>query len=398
MGELKKKSPFPKRLWSIVFWLFALGNILAALFGIFSIFLFFLVVFGTAGALYRITNPIFPRVRTIILPVVLLIISGELILRTRGGLDSYTEAMGSWSYTSPYHNLTYAGKSWVHNRTPNSTKTENRGEYDYRLVTNSDGLRDIMRPIKKDKGVYRIIALGASLTEGLGVSSLDKTWVKILEHNLNDELTGSQIEVFNGGVADSDPFFELVLLKDKLLKYKPDLVIVSVDMSDLVDVYVRGGNERFRKDSTVTFKRGPWYEPLFGMSYLARLYVFRVMEEDWLFRTAEEQADAAERSQLLIYRCLEEFQLLAEKEKFQLMVLLQPLEVEIQSKEYNLTYLGDLLKRNPDIYTYDAWQDLIAVEPGLKLYWPRNRHFTETGNAIFATLLQKELIRKQILN
>ncbi|MBL4577860.1 MAG: hypothetical protein JKX74_05270, partial [Flavobacteriales bacterium] len=221
MGELKKKSPFPKRLWSIVFWLFALGNILAALFGIFSIFLFFLVVFGTAGALYRITNPIFPRVRTIILPVVLLIISGELILRTRGGLDSYTEAMGSWSYTSPYHNLTYAGKSWVHNRTPNSTKTENRGEYQYTLVTNSDGLRDTIHSIKKDKGVYRIIALGASLTEGLGVSSLDKTWVKILEHNLNDELTGSQIEVFNGGVADSDPFFELVLLKDKLLKYRP---------------------------------------------------------------------------------------------------------------------------------------------------------------------------------
>jgi hypothetical protein len=45
------------------------------------------------------------------------------------------------------------------------------------------------------------------------------------------------------GVAGSDPFYEYRLLVDKLLACQPDLVMTVVNVSDVIDVIVRGGKD-----------------------------------------------------------------------------------------------------------------------------------------------------------
>lgn len=112
------------------------------------------------------------------------------------------------------------------------------------FAINHQGMRaDHDVPYQKAAGVKRIVSLGDSFTIGYEVEA-DKTFNAVLERDLN--AAGIKTEVLNCGVSGFSNAEECLYLERELLKYDPDLVLVSFFPNDLVD-NVRSG--LFRLDA-----------------------------------------------------------------------------------------------------------------------------------------------------
>jgi len=104
--------------------------------------------------------------------------------------------------------------------------------------TNSLGLRDreVTRP--KPPGVFRVLMLGDSFTEGAGLP-IETTVAKRVEAALNGHGCRTTVEVLNAGVASYSPILEYLQLKHMGLALQPDLVVLNFDMTDVHDDWVR---------------------------------------------------------------------------------------------------------------------------------------------------------------
>lgn len=100
---------------------------------------------------------------------------------------------------------------------------------------NADGLNERYEyPIKKSDGVYRIVTVGDSFTEGLFVDTKDN-YPEQLEDILNNSLqcqTYSKFEVINLGVSGYDMQYSLERFRKKGVVYRPDLVIYLTGEDD----------------------------------------------------------------------------------------------------------------------------------------------------------------------
>lgn len=98
----------------------------------------------------------------------------------------------------------------------------------YTITINGDTLNERRNySEEKPKGVYRIVALGDSLTYGLYVNTADN-WTELLEDKLNSQLKCKKyqkIEVINLGVYAYDLQYEVERYRLRGQKYNPDLVI-----------------------------------------------------------------------------------------------------------------------------------------------------------------------------
>ena len=105
------------------------------------------------------------------------------------------------------------------------------------IKTNLKGLRDYEFPEKKPEGVFRIIVLGDSITEGHAID-IESTYPKKLEKLLNKGKPTRKHEVINCGVTGYNTFQELIFLKEKGIKYQPDLVIVGFCPNDIIKPFI----------------------------------------------------------------------------------------------------------------------------------------------------------------
>jgi len=95
---------------------------------------------------------------------------------------------------------------------------------------------DIQR--QKPPGVYRIFMVGDSNTQGFVNPS--NRWVTIVGSELNkragrDGSQRSPYEVINAGRVSYSPLLYYLHIKNQILSYSPDLVVINVDMSDCRD-------------------------------------------------------------------------------------------------------------------------------------------------------------------
>lgn len=129
----------------------------------------------------------------------------------------------------------------------------------------SQGLNDKVYPIKKDKGIFRIAVVGDSMSFGWKVGARD-SFPKALEAMLNAE-GGRKFEVINFSVPGYNTAQEYELIKDKVIKFNPDMVIVNFCWNDVqICNYIK---------PKITFTN--W---LYNRSYLVRLLLWRL---DWRF-------------------------------------------------------------------------------------------------------------------
>jgi hypothetical protein len=101
------------------------------------------------------------------------------------------------------------------------------------LPTNGDGIKGVRESSEFREEDFNIIFLGDSfvynsLPGGISIPEL-------LEKRLNERLQTQHIKVVNFAWPSSSPFLSLRLLRDLGEKYRPDLVLLGLDMTDFHD-------------------------------------------------------------------------------------------------------------------------------------------------------------------
>lgn len=109
---------------------------------------------------------------------------------------------------------------------------------------NSQGFRDVEHTQEKDPGTYRVLVLGDSFTEASQVPMQDTFW-RLLQSKADAE--DLQLEVITMGISSWSTGQELLAYECYGRQYKPDLVLLNFNDSDL-------GDNAFRQDPfTPTF-------------------------------------------------------------------------------------------------------------------------------------------------
>ncbi|MFT3770516.1 MAG: GDSL-type esterase/lipase family protein [Minicystis sp.] len=103
-------------------------------------------------------------------------------------------------------------------------------------TTNEDGLRTRYSRAQFLGFRRRIAVLGDSFTFGLGVDQ-DAAFPQAIEAMLRGREGGDDLAVLNAGVTSHSPFVERRLLEQTVLSYRPQLVIMVLDATDIGDDY-----------------------------------------------------------------------------------------------------------------------------------------------------------------
>jgi lysophospholipase L1-like esterase len=103
------------------------------------------------------------------------------------------------------------------------------------VAFNGFGYRDAERSPQPAPGTVRILALGDSVTFGMGVAQ-DRTYPKQTEVLLNNAASrpqGAPVEVLNLGMPGYNTLHQLALLRELGLGLKPDVVVVGFLYNDI---------------------------------------------------------------------------------------------------------------------------------------------------------------------
>lgn len=354
---------------------------------------------------------------TLLITVITIILSGigsEILLRVRCSYCTWTET-NNGSYVSPYKEPTRRNNWYWLVRPPNKRMSYGQLEFDYELRTNSFGIRDIQHSVEKADNEFRIIGIGDSWTEGQG-AIFDNTYLKILERSLNANSERTKFSVINGGIAGSDPLYGYNLLRDKLLQFKPDLVTLTINASDISDILTRGGKERFLRDGTVQYAEPPADEKLFALSHLYRFIGRRLLGYDWFglnpIAQKRKNADAV----ITLRTTLADFQNLASREGFKFVVILHPSYQELRTKHYSFDakglkkYMRNAAIEFVDLLVYFAQIAPKNVMPNQKsniaslkdrfyksLFWEKDLHHNGDGYKRFAEGLEAYLRERNLI-
>jgi hypothetical protein len=160
---------------------------------------------------------------------------------------------------------------------------------------NSDGMRDRERGVPKPPNTIRIAVLGDSFTEAREVA-LEHTFCSVLEGLLGKCQTfhAKRVEVLNFGVSGYGTAQELLMLRHKVWKYGPDIVLLQF----------YAGNDVFNNHRQLNTSPPPEMAPYFVYqgeelvldSSFRRLPALR----PWYLRWRGWTADAMNRSRVLL--------------------------------------------------------------------------------------------------
>lgn len=119
---------------------------------------------------------------------------------------------------------------------PSMKKLDNVRSIPYFLITNKQSWAEEydIEP-KKPDNVYRIFYVGDSSVQGVVAGEYKMT--EIVERELNRAHMDKDIkfEVINTGTSSYSFIQYYLLIKTKLLEYAPDLVVLNIDMTDVVN-------------------------------------------------------------------------------------------------------------------------------------------------------------------
>jgi lysophospholipase L1-like esterase len=119
---------------------------------------------------------------------------------------------------------------------PDSQAEIRTRDFAYIQHVNHLGLRGRETTVEKPAGTRRILMLGDSFTMGKGVED-DETFSVLVEGTLKTSLEacgGGALEVLNGGIDSYAPVLSYIQLDRDLARLAPDLVVLNLDHSDLI--------------------------------------------------------------------------------------------------------------------------------------------------------------------
>lgn len=295
-------------------------------------------------------------------------------------------------YNSPY---CAEGESWYHIYQPNRSRWITKSEYNYERIANSLGYSDPEWAMNKKNGEKRVLALGDSFTEGDG-APYDSSYVSQLRNRTKAD---SLVYIMNAGVCGSDPFINFVNYRDRLSPYQPDVILQTLSSGDInVDLIVRGGMERFLPEGKVQFRKGPWFEPIYALSFISRFYFNALGYNQLLLR----DTDIAIHKKVLDEQVIELFKsysALAKKNNCRLIIVLQPFLGEVKLNQYSYDFSKIMAALNSidnlnviDLLPFYKTQIKSRNTSPESFYWPLDGHHNGKGYAMMADGIYAALI------
>ena len=101
------------------------------------------------------------------------------------------------------------------------------------VTTNSLGFRGSEFSKDKSDKTYRIFAVGGSTTHGATLVNDDETWPVYLQQKFNQIDLEVTVEVINVGIMAATTEQEYKMVKDRLVDYNPDLIIMYDGWNDI---------------------------------------------------------------------------------------------------------------------------------------------------------------------
>lgn len=409
INKLFRSNHLPLSIYSITFGLVVIslfiflkfpGNIITFIILLFQIWLFFILFFQIIFSVFKLNRNLKINIflsTTVFMLGILLI---EIFLRYAiSAYSTYLEKDGFFSYISLFETKRegerdpYIERYYVHK--PNSNCTISLTEFDYVLKTNSLGLRNEEISLIKDTNEFRIICIGDSFTEGFGTDE-EYSWPRILERELSGKIKNKKIKIINAGTAGSDVVFEYTFLTEKLLNFSPDMVINALNTSDISDMAVRGGFERFKSENIVEYKSPPSWEPLYARSYICRHMIHDLFQLNELFIPKSRAKDEISNSANLINSTLRQFKDLSEKRGFVYVTILHPYDDQIFKKNDYYSALTNSISVI-DGLNYHNLLDYFKNDCGLnndnlnQFYWKIDKHYNSKGYDLMAKGIAKYL-------
>ncbi len=271
---------------------------------------------------------------------------------------------------------------------PDSKRRVNRGEYSFIHTYNELGLRGKLPRLQKSTNEIRIVLLGDSFIEGDGTPD-DSTISVLLEQKLNAENTRYKFSVINGGISGSNPIYELQFLRNKLMRFNPDMIVASVFSNDLWDIHV------MRHQNTLPLEEYP-----FAISHIFRLFYFGIMKYNDFSCLNPPQRTKKLRETLLHY--LQDDLMIAQKQfknqGIDMLTMYIPTKEEVMNRNVFLAqkqHISGSIKYDVNILKqFDVnGNNQKSKLPG-RYYWNNDAHFRPAGYNLVATILSEKI--KQI--
>ena len=317
-------------------------------------------------------------------------------------------------------------------------------EFAVPIYTNTLGLRDheyyYNYGITKPDDVFRILALGDSFTWGAHGTTLDETFVKVLEAKLNQNVDlGAEIkkvEVVNAGVRGYSPDQEVAYLKTNGLKLTPDLVTLNFYVNN--DFSGNGAKGEMRvndKGQLVLTRQGKGYIERTREFILEKSHAYRLMEKGVVSLSAKfigenvvaKVAKWDTKKELFAplsedfrqdvketYTVLEEANNLLLKKGVDFVIVLIPAKYQVDDKLWDI-FLdennfkeGDVQRDRPQeiIKKFAEKRNILVIDllPSMQennndnnFFWNLNPHFNKLGNEVAGEIIFEELKKTKFI-
>lgn len=385
----------------LTIYLFLLGSLLFLLFngssGYVTGLLLMPAVFWLGDALFRQFRPSWRRSRWRVsywsALVALILLETVLRFGVRKHL-AYAEQNGNLYYSSPFlqHRIDGLLRRSLEGETDtrlklgprNQTVVDSKPEFTYSYRFNALGLRDRDYPLDSLTGKKVILCLGDSFCEGVGAPP-GMSWPHQLQRHM--QRIDTSVVVINGGIQGSDVFFECYKLEHLLADaYQPQSVILSVNSTDLHDVVIRRGRERFAGATGLHYRKPPWWEYLYGFSMITRFVVHDVFQVGPdLFTPQRRAALNQQASQAIGDALVNDFAGFARENRIEPLVVFHPMYYEIEG---DLNPFADCISRLdaagiPYLDLYAAFRALPDTALA-NIHWPLDMHYNEKGYGLMA--------------
>lgn len=334
--------------------------------------------------------------------LVLVLLTTESVLRF--GVKkklTYNENLGFPEYQSLYSQrscLKSKKKSKpverLYSYDPNSSRVESNVDFTYNHYYNNLGLRDDALEMAKRENEFRIICLGDSYTEGVGAPQ-DSSWVALLEKQLQSSDSTQFFNCINGGKAGADPIYNYINLKERLIRYHPNLILLTINNTDFSDLITRNGFDRI-VDGKVNERYGPWWEPLYATSFIFRHIAMDRFHVTFQLLTPKQLEKRGDKAYELIEESINKTAKLAKENHSEFAVIFHPAVQELYARQTMMDYFVQHLMRTYDykiIYLLPCLSNKMAKEgkEPQDYFWLHDRHFNCKGYELFATCVFEEI-------
>ncbi len=270
------------------------------------------------------------------------------------------------------------------------------GHYIYNTLLSSQGLRDREFNLTKANNTIRIAILGDSFTFGNGIENTNATYPKVLEETLIK--TGNKnIEVINFGMSGLNILDIYWILKYKVLKYRPDIVLYGFYENDVdfylynIDLdYCRLLEQDSNKFAIKTFLESRLNNIMTKMIPLNQNYEKYIYLRHPAWHCFE--------------NILTKIKLLSEKDNFTFIVFFIPYHTgpnPLGNKMENYMYKkvkSSNLEVIPNFFDAFVGKKGNLTDAQLRADPKTDRHYNEIGHKIIAGIIYDYLIESELLN